>query len=64
MKQWIEIWHTQKEMVRIYEKGAGKKIVDHSKLKYEHVSEDKVNVNDLYMSIDMHFIVIEVCYLL
>ena len=51
-------------MVRIYEKGAGKKIVDHSKLKYEHVSEDKVNVNDLYMSIDMHFIVIEVCYLL
>ena len=34
MKQWIEIWHTQKKNGKLlYENGAGKKIVSHSKLK-------------------------------
>ena len=33
MKQWIEIWHTQKIMGRIIMSGAGKKIVSSSKLK-------------------------------
>ena len=37
MKQWIEIWHTQKRMGKIinyvYDNGTGKKIVGHSKLK-------------------------------
>ena len=35
MKQWIEIWHTQKRMEGLlYENGATKKIVGHSKLKF------------------------------
>ena len=34
MKQWIEIQHTQKEWEGLlYENGADKKIVSHSKLK-------------------------------
>ena len=34
MKQWIEIWHTQKEREGLlHENGAGEKIVSHSKLK-------------------------------
>ena len=34
MKQWIEIWHSQKEWEGyLYENGAGKEIVGHSKLK-------------------------------
>ena len=49
MKQWIEICHTQKKGQEgyIYGNVAGKKIAGPSKVSYEHLSETKVNMNDI-----------------
>ena len=56
MKLWIEIWHTHKKTQRkLYENGAGEKIVGHSRLKLKQFSEDIVN--DLYCSIHLAIVV-------
>ena len=53
MKEWIEIWHTQKRTGRllyVYKNDAGKKVVGHFKLKLQTSFWGQENMNNIYNS--------------